>query len=309
MDKVQQLQRWQEQHQERQQAEGQNQQQVRQQDRQRGQERDGKYHLRKKYGAAYLTFPALEKYDELTHLFTTRIGGVSEGSLASWNLGSWSSDTKENIRKNYEILSQVMEVPLERMVRSSQTHTTNIRRVTAEDGGKGILRERDYMDIDGLITDVRGLALVTSHGDCNAVFFFDPVRQAIGLAHSGWRGTLGNISGDMIGELRDGYGSEPQDIVVGIGPALCQECFEVDEDVARAFFGRDEAYREFAVKRGVKHYIDLKEIIRYQLMQAGIEPSHIYDMGLCTRCRPDWFFSYRGQKGKNGIMAAAMMLK
>ena len=105
------------------------------------------------------------------------------------------------------------------------------------------------------------------------------------------------------------YGSKSSDILAGIGPALCQDCFEVDQDVADCFYARNQAYREFAYEKGIKTYIDLKQIIRYDLLAAGLLDEHIFDMGLCTKENTDLFFSHRGQQGKRGIMAAVMMLE
>jgi len=267
-----------------------------------------KYNLNQAGECQFLTFPQLEKYTELQHLFTTRIGGVSEGCCSSWNFGAKSLDTEENIIRNYEILGDVLGISTDRMVTSAQTHTTNIRVVTAEDGGTGILPNPSFQDVDGLVTDERNLAIVTGHADCNPVYFYDPVKQVIGLAHSGWKGTLGGISEKMATLMGQRCGSRPADILAGIGPALCQDCFEVDRDVADQFFGRNPAYRDFAYEKGIKTYIDLKRIIRYDLQKAGLLDEHIFDMELCTKENMDLFFSHRGQQGKRGIMAAAMML-
>ncbi len=257
----------------------------------------------------YLTLPAFDGYPELAHLFTTRHGGVSTGCTSSWNFGARTLDSEENIRRNYEILARTLGITADRLVVSDQTHTTNIRVVTEDDAGKGVIRPKDYADIDGLITDVRGLAIVTGHADCNAVFFYDPTKQVIGLAHSGWRGTLAGISKVMVRKMADCYGCRAEHMITGLGPALCQDCFEVDEDVAMEFFARDERFREFSYQKGQKYYIDLKQIIRYDLLSEGILEEHFHDMNLCTKCRRDMLFSHRGHHGKRGIMAAAMMLR
>ncbi len=257
----------------------------------------------------YLTFPTLDRYPELIHLFTTRHGGVSTGSVSTWNLGEYGQDTPENILRNYMILADTIGISVGQFVRTQQTHTSNIRIVTAEDKGKGITRERDYTDIDGLVTSERGIAIVTTHADCNAVFFFDPVKQVIGLAHSGWRGTLRGISSEMVKIMRSEYGCDPGDIIAGTGPALCQDCFEVDRDVAEDFLQKDPSYRDLMYERGIKFYIDLKGIIRRDLMAAGLKEDNLLDMGLCTKCHKDDFFSHRGHHGKRGLMAAVMMLK
>lgn len=267
-----------------------------------------RYRLHTEDGRQYLTFPRLDEYKELRHLFTTRHGGVSEGCVGTWNFGARELDTPENIRRNYEILADTLCLTADRLVVSDQTHTVNIREVTEADAGKGVTRPKDYRDVDGLVTKERRLALVTGHADCNAVFFFDPAKQVIGLAHSGWRGTLGGIGRAMVQTMASRYGCEPEDILTGIGPSLCQECFEVDQDVAQAFFDADPAYRQFSRQRGVKSYIDLKGIICNDLLACGLRQENLMDMGLCTKCDTSSFFSHRGQKGRRGIMAAAMAL-
>ena len=271
-------------------------------------EKTENYQLHKEGERQYLTFCRMDQYKELRHLFTTRRGGVSEGCCASWNFGERHLDTDENILQNFEILGQVLGADTDQMVTSAQTHTTNIKVVTAEDRGKGVVRERNYKDIDGLVTDERNIAIITGHADCNAIFFFDPVRQVIGLAHSGWRGTLAGIGTVMVSKMKAEYGCDPVDIIAGIGPSLCQDCFEVDEDVAESFFDADEVYREFAYQRGCKSYIDLKGIIRHDLQAAGVKAENLLDMELCSKCNKDLFFSHRGHQGKRGLMIAAMML-
>ena len=118
---------------------------------------------------------------------------------------------------------------------SDQTHTTNVRVITEEDRGKGILRPQDYSDVDGMITNVPGIVLVTSYADCVPLYFVDPVRKAIGLSHSGWKGTVGHIGQKTVEKMHEVYGSEPKDIVAAIGPSICQSCYEVSDDVAEAF--------------------------------------------------------------------------
>ena len=255
-----------------------------------------------------MTFPQLEMHEGLKHLFTTRAGGVSKGCVGSWNFGAKSLDTEENIVRNYEILADVLGIRTDQMVTSAQTHTSNIRVVTTADGGTGIMPNPSFQDVDGLVTNEKNLAIITCHADCNPVYFYDPEKQVIGLAHSGWKGTLGGISEKMVALMGEQYGCQPADILTGIGPALCQDCFEVDQDVAELFFDRNKAYQRFAYEKGIKTYIDLKQIIRYDLLAAGLLEEHIFDMELCTKENTDLFFSHRGQKGKRGIMAAVMML-
>ena len=290
--------------------------------------RDERYTLHERDGVKWLTFPALDAYPELVHAFTTRHGGVSTGEKASLNFGKGPDETWENILENYRLLAAALSgeageegmVNREHMVRTDQTHTSNVLTVTEQHLSMGILRPREYTNIDGLITDKKGIALITSHGDCNALFFYDPKKQVIGLAHSGWKGTLQEIGAQVIRQMETEFGTNPADIIAGIGPALCQTCFEVDEDVAQKFYEKNRSWRNLAFQRDIgicsetgkerrKHYIDLKAVVKETLVRAGVKDENIQDMGLCSKCRPDLFYSYRGQKGKNGNMVSVMMLK
>lgn len=256
----------------------------------------------------YLTFPKLDSYKELRHVFTTRHGGVSSGCVSTWNFGERKLDSEENILRNFEILAEVMGTTADKMVLTYQTHTVNIRKVTKEDAGRGVTRDWGYRDVDGLVTDEKDLTIITTHADCNAVFFYDPFKKVIGLAHSGWRGTLGGISREMVSIMMNDYGTDPKDLVCGIGPSLCKDCFEVDEDVAEAFRDADPDYEAFIERRDPKYHIDLKAIIRHDLVKKGVKDENVLDMGLCTKCNKDDFFSHRGHKGKRGLMVAAMRL-
>ena len=271
------------------------------------------YEMHRRGEACYLTFPQLDRYQELRHLFTTRCGGFSEGPCATWNLGFGlgnDPDTPENRARNIGVLAECMGIRPEDLVFTWQTHTTNIRNVTEEDRGCGATRERTYQDVDGLVTDRRGVALVTLHADCNPIYFYDSRRHVIGLAHSGWRGTLDGIGSRMVDKMRFNYGCNPGDLICGIGPSLCRDCFEVDADVAGLFAERYGDFPEFSRYDGGrnKYYIDLWELIRRQLTSAGVRRENVACMGLCTKENTDVFFSHRGQGGKRGLMAACMML-
>jgi YfiH family protein len=233
---------------------------------------------------------------------------VSSGCVSTWNFGERQFDSEENILRNFEILAEVMGTTADKMVLTYQTHTVNIMKVTKEDAGRGVTRDWGYRDVDGLVTDEKDLTIVTTHADCNAVFFYDPVKKVIGLAHSGWRGTLGGISREMIDIMKREYGTEPGNLICGIGPSLCKDCFEVDEDVAEAFRDADPDYEAFIERRDPKYHIDLKAIIRHDLVKKGVKDENVLDMGLCTKCNKDDFFSHRGHKGKRGLMVAAMRL-
>jgi len=186
-------------------------------------------------GVAYLTFPGLERTGAVRHLFSTRVGGVSEGIYASMNLSYTRGDKKEAVDENFRRIAVCLDSRVEDMVCSDQAHTGHIRLVTAEDKGKGVVKPKDYRDVDGLITQEKGIVLCTFFADCVPLFFVDPVKRAIGLSHSGWRGTVRKIGKRTVEEMGKAFGTKPQDIYAAIGPSICQDCYEVSGDVIEEF--------------------------------------------------------------------------
>lgn len=257
----------------------------------------------------YLTFPLLEETGIVKHLFTTRLGGVSGGEFSSMNFSISRGDSRENVLANYGRIAKVLGCDVADMAASHQTHTTNIRRMTDHDKGKGILYPRDYADVDGMVTDEPGLALVTFYADCVPLYFVDPVHRAIGLAHSGWRGTVGRMGACMVAALREQFGSRPEDIRAAIGPSICRDCYEVSEDVAVQFL--DMLGGEVAVpgERPGKYQLDLWRANELILRQAGILPEHIAVTDICTCHNKEYLFSHRGSAGRRGNLAAFLMLK
>ena len=173
-------------------------------------------------GLVYLTSPLL---DGVRHGFSTRLGGVIAGYYASMNLSFDRGDRKEAVAENFRRIGEALGVRCEDMVISRQTHTTNVRIVTNADRGKRITRERDYTDVDGLVTNVPGICLVTSYADCVPLFFVDPVKKVIGLSHSGWRGTVGKIGRKTVELMHERFGSDPADILAAVGPSVCMDCY------------------------------------------------------------------------------------
>ncbi len=260
----------------------------------------------------YASAPVLEKQAWLRHGFTTRIGGVSSGEKASMNMSfAREPEHPEHVRENYRRISRALGIAEEGIVCSYQTHTANIRRVTAEDAGKGLFRERDYTDIDGLVTDVPGLTLAVFMSDCVPLLAADPVRRVIGAAHSGWRGTVSDIGGRLIREMHEHYGSEPENVICVIGPSICGDCYEVSDDVAQSFRDAyDDRDHDKLLKpsREGHVFLNLWEACRLNFTRAGVSPSNITVTDLCTKCNPSLLFSHRVQQGRQGNMAAMISI-
>ena len=258
-----------------------------------------------------LHFPLLEKTGIVKEGFTTRLGGVSEGIFSTMNLSFTRGDEEEAVRENYRRLASALDVDYDKFVFTDQTHTTNVRKVTAEDAGNGLTREREFHDIDGLITDVPGLVLSTFYADCVPLYFVDPVHRAIGLSHSGWRGTVNRMGKATIEAMQREYGSRPEELRCAIGPSICQDCYEVSGDVAvefeQAFAGHE---REILLaKENGKYQLDLWKANEIVLLDAGVLPEHLEITDICTCCNPDLLFSHRASHGKRGNLGAFLCLK
>lgn len=271
----------------------------------------GTTELKEKNHVPYIQFKNLSATGIVKHGFSTRKGGVSTGIFSSMNLNFKRGDDPDAVMENYRRMAAALNMRVEDMVLSDQTHTTNVRVITEEDRGKGILKPQDYSDVDGMITNVPGIVLVTSYADCVPLYFVDPVRKAIGLSHSGWKGTVGHIGQKTVWKMHEVYGSEPKDIVAAIGPSICQSCYEVSDDVAEAFranFTADEAADILLDKGNGKYQLDLWKANWYVLTDAGILPEHLSVTDLCTACHPDFLWSHRKTNGQRGGLSAFLSL-
>ena len=260
----------------------------------------------------YLTYPLLENIGIVKHGFSTRVGGVSKGVCSTMNLSFSRGDDENAVRENFRRMANALDVEEDCFVFSHQTHTTNVRKVTLDDKGKGLTRQLDYQDVDGLITNVPGLCLSTFYADCVPLYFVDPVHKAIGLSHSGWRGTVGKIGAVTVRKMQEEYGSKPEDIIAAIGPSICQDCYEVSEDVIVEFQNNfDEKYWKelYYKKENGKYQLNLWKANEIVLAEAGVLKEHIAVTNLCTCCNHELLFSHRASKGKRGNLAAFLALK
>lgn len=261
----------------------------------------------------YLTFPILESIDWVSHLFSTRMGGVSEGIFRSMNLSYTRGDDKEAVDENFRRIAELLFCSVEGIVCSDQTHTTNLRVVGRADGGKGITREKDYRDVDGLLTDEPGVYLATFFADCVPLYFVDTRRRAIALAHSGWRGTVARMGQCVVEKMREVYGTDPADLTAAVGPSICQACYEVSEDVAeafaKAFRGPGQIDEILQKKGGGKYQLDLWRANEIVLSEAGIPAKKIQVTDLCTCHNDSYLFSHRASHGQRGNLGAFLGIR
>ena len=260
----------------------------------------------------FFTSRMLDSIPELFNAFSTKIGGISQGQYESMNLSFTVGDEPSNVVENFHIFANNVKIPTFSMVYSHQTHTTNIMKVTKEHGGMGIDRERTYSDIDGIVTNEPGLCLVTSYADCVPLYIVDPVKKAIGLSHAGWRGTVNNIAKNTVELMNKEYGCNPGDLKVFIGPSICNECYEVSEDVAEEFakaYGKDVFMKILIPKENGKFKLNLHEANKVNFINEGVKPNNIEITDVCTCCNSEILFSHRATKGKRGGLCAFLMLK
>ncbi len=265
-----------------------------------------------KDGVTWLSFPALEETGLVAHAFSTRMGGVSEGPFATMNFSFTRGDDPEAVRENFRRMANALGVDRDRMVVTWQTHTTNVRLVSEEDFGKGVIRDRDYRDVDGLITNLPGVTLVTFFADCVPLYFLDRKNRAIGLSHSGWRGTVNRMGAATLARMHEAFGTEPQDVIACVGPSICQDCYEVGPEVIEQFaagFAPEHHKTLFYEKPNGKFQLNLWEANRIILREAGVPEHQISVTDICTHCNPDLLFSHRRTGEKRGNLCAFLSLR
>lgn len=266
--------------------------------------------LNEKGNLKFYTFEKFEKTNLVNHCFSTKFGGVSKGYYESMNL-AFRNDLKENVIENYKIICDAINCNYENVVFSSQIHKDKIYKVTKKDTGKGLLRKSNIQGYDALITDEPNIILTTFYADCVPIFLLDPIKKAIGLAHSGWKGTVLEIGKKTILEMKKEYGTNPKDLIVGIGPSISLCCFQVDEPVVQNFKENLPFSEKYIFKDDIegKFKIDLQNIIKQSIISLGVLESNIEISGLCTMCNNQTFFSHRIMGEERGSLAGLMCLR
>lgn len=262
-------------------------------------------------GLPLLHYPLLEETGIVEHCFTTRLGGVSEGVCATLNLSFTRGDDAEAVMENYRRLALTFEKTVGDFVCTDQTHTTNVLQVGKAEAGYGVTREKPYTDVDGLITNEPGVILSTFYADCVPLYFVDPVHKAIGLSHSGWRGTVGRMGQKTLEAMKSAFGTNPEDVIAAIGPSICQECYEISEDVAEHFYNEFKGHKkEILINKGNgKYLLNLWKTNEIVMLEAGIKPEYLAVTNICTCCNEKLLFSHRASQGKRGNLGAFLMLK
>lgn len=258
----------------------------------------------------------MDRHAGLSAGFTSRLGGTSKKPFGGLNCGLHVNDIHEDVITNRERLAQALRIGLEQCTYAEQVHGNEVQIISKEHAGAGVRsREQAIQAKDAFITNEPGLFLHALFADCVPLFFFDPVRRAIGLAHAGWKGTVLQIARKTAEAMKLAFGSEPGDMLAAIGPSIRQCCYEVDEQVisrikqcmAELNVANDPENGDAPVyidKGNGKYNLSLQQMNRQIMIKAGILPSRIEMSSLCTSCRTDLFFSHRKENGQTGRMAA-----
>jgi YfiH family protein len=254
--------------------------------------------------AQFLAFSPFQKAQFITAAVSTRMGGVSHNPYHSLNLAYHVGDAREATAENRRRFCDALGVELSSLVVSQQIHGDRIAVVDDSLAGRGSHSHADAIpDTDGMITRSRSIALAVLTADCVPVLVVDPVREVIGIAHAGWRGTLGMIAAKTVLRMRDAFGTEPVDCLVALGPSIGPCCYEVDGRLISQF------QRSFGKETCVKgNRLDLKRAIEIQLVNIGVERCNISSEELCTACNRDLFYSYRAEGGRTGRMMSVIKL-
>lgn len=265
--------------------------------------------IKQKNNLKYISFENLEKTNMVKHCVTTRLGGVSTGVYSEFNLSFSRGEEKEKVLQNYNILCNALDFDINRFVLCHQTHTTNIKVVTEQDIGMGVTKTSSIQNIDGLVTNTNA-QLTVFCADCTPILLLDPNKKAVGAVHAGWRGTVNSIAQKAIQKMIENYGTNPRDIIAGIGPSIGQCCFQVDDPVVNEFRQKLHFAEDVIVNDTIpgKYKIDLWETNKRILMDCGVLEQNIELSGICTMCHTDLFYSHRVMGNDRGNMIGVIAL-
>jgi YfiH family protein len=260
----------------------------------------------------------LERFPELVHGISTRLapGG------GDWNLSA-KRGTPEHppsahaALANRRKLASRLGIPLASMVGCQQVHGNSVAVVGSEDAGSGMLPGVPALSgCDAMVTSTPGIYLLVLSADCPPVFFYDPVRHAVGLAHSGWKGTVGRVSANVVRAMHANFGCEPANIVAAVGPGIGGCCYSVRDDVVRAVEQAfPDAWRPVGQsspllgRRDSVVWFDIPQAIYRTLLDAGISAANISVEGVCTAHNLHVFYSHRGEAGQCGLFGAVIGMR
>ena len=259
----------------------------------------------------FMEFPSLKTFSFIRHGFSTRLGGVSREEFQTMNLSYHRGDRKDFVTENYRRICDSIGVAVDDIVFSDQVHDTVIHVAGKEDCQGRNYGYRKLSDVDGLVTNQKNVVLCTSYADCVPLFFVDPVHQAIGASHSGWKGTVGRIGAKTVATMAKEYHTKPEELHCVIGPSICASCYEVSKDVISQIennFAEEVVKMCVHPKKNEKYQLDLWMLNKCILLEAGVLEEHITVSNVCTCCNHTMLFSHRASGGKRGNLCGFLSL-
>jgi hypothetical protein len=258
---------------------------------------DDSFVRRETDGVAYYACRALEAVPGLCHGFSTRHGGAGEPPSAPFNLGFVSWDPRERVEENRRRFLGALGLEGASLCTLAQVHSDRVHII--EESG---LRRNERPEADALAAVARRTALAVQAADCFPVLVLDPARAAIAAIHAGWRGTVAHIVRKSVEVLAQRFGADPESLVAAIGPGIRACCFEVGSEVVEAFAREFPGSGIAGPRPGVrdKSRVDLPRAIALELQSVGLAAANVHDLAVCTRCTPEEFFSYRGERSRSG---------
>lgn len=268
----------------------------------------------KKNGVEYLQFKKLLEYSYIVnHAYT--LGIDKDYRTSTVDKKPLSKEKYEKAVDNYKKVCEEIGADYINLVQALQEHTPNVLTVKSKKNeGKPDLYVKDYSNTDGLVTNTKNLILSTTNADCILLLFFDPAKKVIANVHSGWKGTLQQISLNAVNKMINEFGCNPEDIICCICPSIRKCHFEVDADVRNLFYDKFKSLKEIDEIIGYdetkkKWYIDTVLINRIILKDKGLKDENIIDCGICSVCNSNIIHSFRIEKQGYGVETALLELK
>ncbi len=257
---------------------------------------------RENAGIKYFQFESLISKN-LTQAVFSRHGGVSPVPWNSLNLGNTVGDDSTRVEENKNKLLSSIGYITNQLAQIRQVHSAHVEVVDKPVNRNAVLAQGDAM-----ISNTTGLLMLMRFADCVPIMFFDPVNKAAGIAHAGWKGTVKEVAISAVSKMEKQFGTNPSDLIVGIGPSIGPDHYEIGEDVVeevkRTFPHR---WDQILITVFDRVKLDLWEANRISLKKAGVK--HIETAKICTACNVNDWYSHRGEKGKTGRFAAVIGLK
>ena len=260
-------------------------------------------------GVTFLASELLDRIQGVRHGFSTRVGGVSPAPWNTLNLGFRSGDEAERVQNNWRRFLDSSGFASKPLVHLTQIHSDKAVPITRAPETPF----HDAGEADALITELQNVSLAVLGADCLPILIVggSPAR-VVGAVHAGWRGVAQSAPLKTIERMLANAGQEltAADVTVAIGPHIRKCCFEVGPEVVAEFKKTGElAEGEVRAGDGDRSYLDLAAIVTRQLTAFGVNAEQIEAVRHCTKCRPDLFFSYRGEGPNRGMQGAAISLE